>query len=69
MSKDDKPAPKPQGHEKMEKGGYQPVNEGYAPLNRRGYTPEGNANTSIPPLPSGGTAQSPKPDEGKADSK
>ena len=51
--------------ERMEKGGYQPLNEGYTPLDRRGYTPNAQASTQIPPLPTGGTAQSPKPDAGK----
>lgn len=52
--------------ENLEKSGYQPVTEGYTPLGRRGYTPQANAQEPIPPLPAGGTAQSPKPEGEKS---
>jgi hypothetical protein len=41
-----------------EKGGYQPLQEGYSP--KRGYTPIGSADSPPPQIPRGGTAQSQK---------
>lgn len=57
----DNDRPKPQGLERLEKGGYQPLNEGYTPTDRRGYVPDAQGPLVIPPLPTGGTAQSPTP--------
>jgi hypothetical protein len=57
----DKENPKPQHLERLEKGGYQPLNEGYTPLGQRGYVPDAQILNQIPPLPQGGTAQSPTP--------
>ena len=45
----------------MEKGGYQPLNEGYSPLNRPQQTPSPERSIVVPPLPTAGTAESPKP--------
>ena len=52
--------------ERLEKGGYQPLNEGYTPLDRRGYMPEAEGPIVVPPLPKGGTAQSQKMEIPKA---
>lgn len=43
---------------KIEKGGYQPLNKGYTPMEHRGYSPQ---DTSAPPpkAPVGGTGQTP----------
>ena len=54
----DKDDPKPPHMERHERGGYQPLNEGYTP---RGYMPDAQNLNQIPPLPQGGTAQSPAP--------
>jgi hypothetical protein len=40
----------------IEKGGYQPLNEGYSPGDRRGYTPHAHG-TGLPKAPVGGTGQ------------
>lgn len=55
----DKDNPKSQHLEHLKKGGYQPLNEGHAPLDQRGYAPDAQILGEIPPLPQGGTAQSP----------
>lgn len=44
----------------FEKGGYQPLNEGYAPNDKRGYIPSAPAST-LPKAPIGGTGQTPPP--------
>lgn len=57
----------PEGGERFEKGGYQPLNEGYTPSDRhRGYVPNVTDQQGVPPLPTGGTAQSPKPADGES---
>lgn len=46
------------GQEQVQKG-YQPLNEGYQPSDRMGYSPSAQGSqTEIPPLPAGGSAQS-----------
>lgn len=41
------------------KKGYQPLDEGYQPSAERGYSPSGQGSQNvIPPLPTGGSAQS-----------
>ncbi|NUO64316.1 MAG: hypothetical protein HOQ11_06805 [Gemmatimonadaceae bacterium] len=44
----------------FEKGGYQPLNEGYAPDEQRGYVPTPAASV-LPKPPVGGTGQTPPP--------
>lgn len=43
--------------EDNQKGGYQPLNDGYQPATNRGYSPE-TTTQGVPPLPKGGSAQS-----------
>jgi hypothetical protein len=69
MSEDSKrPEKLPEGLERMEKGGYQPVNEGYQPNDKRGFSPTNSLGVPpvVPPLPAtGGTATSQKPKDPK----
>lgn len=51
MSKEKRP---PSGG--VKKGGYQPLNEGYTPTEKRGYT-SGGQSTGLPKAPVGGTGQ------------
>ncbi|HSU15484.1 hypothetical protein [Longimicrobium sp.] len=41
---------------RTEKGGYRPLNEGYAPKDRRTHVPHGHR-TTLPKAPAGGTGQ------------
>jgi hypothetical protein len=59
MANDDKPTNKPE-LEKMEKGGYEPLTEGYEPLNRRGYTPITSQDV-LPEIPTSEPALRPTP--------
>ncbi len=54
------PSNNPAHSDRIEKGGYQPSNDGYSPLGRRGYTPDAHGPIVVPLLPKGGTAESPK---------
>jgi hypothetical protein len=54
------PGHNPAQSDAIEKGGYQPLNEGYSPPGRRGYTPAADGPIVVPPLPTGGTAESPR---------
>lgn len=42
--------------DKFEKGGYQPLNEGYTPREKRGYVPNDQGG-NLPKAPVGGTGQ------------
>lgn len=65
MSDESKRGPK--GDDRLEKGGYQPLNEGYTPGDlSRGYVPKVTDQQGVPPLPTGGSAQSPKSSDGDA---
>lgn len=64
--KDSQSESQPNHLERLEKGGYQPVNEGYTPLDRRGYMPKAEGPIVVPELPKGGTAQSQKTETPKA---
>lgn len=46
--------------DKVDRGGYQPLNEGYSPTEKRGYIPHGQGGT-LPKAPVGGTGQTPSP--------
>lgn len=47
---------------KISKDGYQPLNEGYSPLLKKGYTPTTSQKPgSLPVPPKGGTGQSEAP--------
>ena len=48
------------GNGKIDKGGYRPLNEGYSPMEKKGYVPASQTGR-LPKAPSGGTGQSPKP--------
>ena len=43
--------------DKSEKGGYRPLNEGYSPFEKKGYTPV-SSGAKLPKAPAGGSGES-----------
>jgi len=48
-----------EGHQKVQsqdgKDGYVPLNEGYIPITKKGYTPQGDPKAPLPAGPKGGS--------------
>jgi hypothetical protein len=49
------------GFEKLEKGGYRPLNGGYSAMDQPGPVPTTARGTRLPKAPRGGTGESPAP--------
>ena len=47
----------PSNGDKSGKSGYRPLNEGYSPLEKRGYVPA-SSGAKLPKAPTGGTGES-----------